>query len=263
MTPEELSRRLHQTADRLSVSPPPEPPAVMPTAGAGGRAGRGALLAAAAGIAVVLAIAGTTYALTRPSSSGGHYNTLAAATDSNAPSTTAPVSTSAAPSTSATASDSSTRSGTSTAATTACSPDAVTVKVVDQIAFSGHQLAILAVTNNAAAPCTVSGYPTVSVLDGNGDGVDATPVYSRNSDVYSGASDAPVTIAPGDAAGLYIGRLTDPSGTCDPVLNAQVAVLLNSSDKTPVDTPVSVGLCPGGRFLVSPFQPDTSEPAIP
>jgi membrane-bound inhibitor of C-type lysozyme len=123
-------------------------------------------------------------------------------------------------------------------------------------AGAGNRGQIFAVTNTGAAPCSVAGYPFVSLLDAQGRALTAVRA-DQNPSVAAPVSipangkayfDIAWTVVPDASAGERI----CPSAT-------RVRVLIPGETAT-LATPLTLSPC-GGRIRVNPFRA-TSEPAV-
>jgi hypothetical protein len=124
-------------------------------------------------------------------------------------------------------------------------------------AGAGNRSQILTLTNAGAAPCSLSGYPAVSLLDANG-----RPVTGVRSDQNPGTA-APVTLPAGGRAYFDIAWNVVPNEaqgqtTCPTA--ARVTVRLGP-DTAALAVPLSLTPC-GGRIRVNPVRA-TEEIAAP
>jgi hypothetical protein len=95
--------------------------------------------------------------------------------------------------------------------TATCTAAQLTVTANGSAAATGHSELIVELANRGPAPCTLSGFPTVSGTVGSGavvHGVDTTNVFLGMANPGSGPS--PVTLAPGVAAWVPLNFLDNP-----------------------------------------------------
>ncbi len=125
-------------------------------------------------------------------------------------------------------------------------------------AGAGNRAQILTVTNAGASPCSVSGYPAVSLLDANG-----RLVSGVRADQNPGTA-APVTLAPSgraffDIAWNVVPNEAEGQTTCPSA--ARIAVRLGT-DTASLAMPLSLTPC-GGRIRVSPVRATEDVVAAP
>lgn len=144
------------------------------------------LLAAAA----IFGVAGYYVGIMNGNTPTGHTNYIASQTTTSRASVVSP--------TAVTSSPVSSPSPTTATMVTTCVSSNLTVSLTNGNGTAGTYYYDLALTNTGATPCTLAGYPTVSVLDKTG-GVLGTAVHSGSSTTKS------ITLASGAAAYAAVG----------------------------------------------------------
>lgn len=125
-------------------------------------------------------------------------------------------------------------------------------------AGAGNRVQVLTLTNAGATPCSLSGYPSVSLLDANG-----RPVSGVRSDQNPGTA-APVTLAAGGRAFFDIAWNVVPNEaqgqtTCPTA--ARVTVRFGAETAS-LAVPLSLTPC-GGRVRVNPVRATEDVAAAP
>jgi hypothetical protein len=172
------------------------------------------------------------------------------------------------------------------AASTSCTSSDLSLTLSSFMAGMFHYANVYALTNNGTGACTIEGYPTVvtaNVPTATASAArahtrshrrrrtDATPVpltvHQADAPPW-GESPSPVTIQPGDSAGLIIGYVADPNAPSCPAALTSFKVTLPGTSAPITPDRTSFTVCPGnklGRDLyVSPIlpQPQPVPPAV-
>lgn len=121
----------------------------------------------------------------------------------------------------------------------------------------GHRLTTLALRNAGAAACTVSGYPTVTLLDDKGQALTSVrAVPSTAGYLVQGRASMPVAIRPGQAAWFDLAWSIipheDQGETVCP--SARTVRVVAPGAAAPIDLPLAFTPC-GGQVEVSPVRP--------
>lgn len=121
----------------------------------------------------------------------------------------------------------------------------------------GHRLTTLALRNAGAAACTVSGYPTVSLLDDQGRALTSVrAVPATGGYLVQGRVPTPVAIRPGQAAWFDLAWSVipheDQGETVCP--SARTVRVVAPGAAAPIDLPLAFTPC-GGQVEVSPVRP--------
>ena len=150
-------------------------------------------------------------------------------TDTSASSAT-PSATTPAPSPTATTTPSATRSA---PALVHCTPAQLTVRVLPGGAAQGVEIAAATFTNSSNAPCSLSGYPTVTLLLAGQVRLSASPAL--------GSTPTPVTLAPGKQAQALI----EDTSSCNAPLSDTISVVAPNqpAGATAYQRPFQLRLC--------------------
>jgi hypothetical protein len=157
-------------------------------------------------------------------------------------------------SSSSTTSTSSASTTSSTAAgSAACSH--ITAAAGQSQGAAGTITGVVTVTNTAATPCTVDGYPTMGLYSGSGAPLTVTMVNGLTVSVTPQASAPPssVTIAPSSTA-QFAYQISDvPVGaeTSCPASEQATTTMPGASSSSPY-FPLAIGPCNNGTIRVSP-----------
>ncbi|AYG93862.1 DUF4232 domain-containing protein [Brevundimonas naejangsanensis] len=121
----------------------------------------------------------------------------------------------------------------------------------------GHRLTTLALRNAGAAACTVSGYPTVSLLDDKERALTSVrAVQATGGYLVQGRAPTPVAIRPGQAAWFDLAWSVipheDQGETVCP--SARTVRVVAPGAAAPIDLPLAFTPC-GGQVEVSPVRP--------
>jgi membrane-bound inhibitor of C-type lysozyme len=127
----------------------------------------------------------------------------------------------------------------------------------DSDAGAGNRSNLIGVTNTGAAPCSVSGYPSVSLLDAQGrtlttirtDQTPATPTPVTLAANGKGYFDIAWNVVPNEGNGERV---------CPTATTVRVIV---AGDPVALSLPLTFTPC-GGRIRVNPFR-STTEPGVP
>ena len=168
--------------------------------------------------------------------STGSHGAGSSSTPAGTPSTTStalgtPTTTSSAPPPTATASTPSLTS--SAPALVYCTPAQLTVRVLQGGAAQGVEIAAATFTNSSAATCSLSGYPTVTLLLGGQVRVTASPAV--------GTVAKPVMLAPGK----QVQALIEDTSSCNAPLSDTIRVLAPNQPAaaTAYQRPFQLRLC--------------------
>jgi hypothetical protein len=139
-----------------------------------------------------------------------------------------------------------------------CSAAGTRIRLVDSRAAVGHALALFEARNTGSAPCTMSGYPGVEVLD------DAGTVLARASNhggtVVGSAPATLVTVGPRAAAYFGVESESICPGDQPDVPGTRVRVVL-PGDTAPLEAAAGVSVCPQPDIVVSPVRRTSSQVA--
>ena len=180
-------------------------------------------------------------------SGGSHAASPATTTTIGPTSTTAP-----APSSSA-----STTVARTTTTLGRCATSALALRPNSGSAATGHALAVFELRNTSSAPCRLTGYPGVRLLDAGG----ATLADAQRTAgfILGDAPAATVTVAAGQAAYFGVESANVCQGGGNPVPSATLRV--TPPDETAsLTVPATINVCPGGTsVLVSPVRATIAE----
>jgi len=129
----------------------------------------------------------------------------------------------------------------------------------------GHRIAIMALRNVGAETCTLTGYPAVTLLDGQGQALTGMRANQRpGSYLRSGQAPTPVTLQPKakaffDLAWTVIPNEGEGETTCP---TAERIRLTAPDDTAPVSLAQTFTPC-GGKFDVSPIRSLAEPPVQP
>lgn len=129
----------------------------------------------------------------------------------------------------------------------ACSAPALTIAEAGREGAAGSVFVTLRLTNTSGTPCTVTGYPTLELLDDQG-----LPLATSN--IKDGGPGETVTLAQGGAASFVVAFSTVGSGGDDCTPAAQLAITLSGTDE-PADVPVRDFAPCRGELRVRPVMP--------
>lgn len=121
----------------------------------------------------------------------------------------------------------------------------------------GHRLTTLALRNAGTAPCTMSGYPTVTLLDDKGQALTAVrAVPSAGGYLVQGRAATPVEVRPGQAAWFDLAWTVipheDEGETVCP--SARTVRVVAPGAAAAIDLPLAFTPC-GGQVEISPVRP--------
>ena len=152
---------------------------------------------------------------------------------------TPPAATSSEPSATAPSSPATTSSG---PALVYCTAAQLTVRVLEGGAAQGVEIAAATFTNSSSAPCSLSGYPTVTLLYGGQVRVTASPA--------AGSVPKPVTLAPGK----QVQALIEDTSSCNAPLSDTIRVVAPNqpAGATAYERPFQLRLC---TVTVDPVTP--------
>lgn len=201
-----------------------------------GRASRAALVLAPAG-AVLLALTGC--------GGGSHGPAKVAAPAAAGADASTPASASPTPGDTANASPTA-----SASATPACDFSALSARLAEQNAATGHDRLLIQLTNGSKAQCSLYGYPGVGLVDAQGKVSNIT--NDRGGDfTFPDVPAKTVDLAPGGVASFNVGMREIPGESEDCTDAAGVAVTPPGATTPPLKVTVAVTVC-GGRVSVSP-----------
>ncbi|MNJ18829.1 Membrane-bound lysozyme-inhibitor of c-type lysozyme [compost metagenome] len=129
----------------------------------------------------------------------------------------------------------------------------------------GHRVTTLALRNAGTAACTVTGYPSVSLLDGEGKLMTSVrAVQAPGSYLAQGRAPTPVEIRPQQAAWFDLAWTVIPhedkgETTCPSAKTVRVTA---PGAATAIALPLAFAPC-GGQVEVSPLRPVADAPAQP
>ena len=180
-------------------------------------------------LAAVLVVAGVSACSTGSTGGTGSSGPPGTPTDTTSSPSTPPSTTSSAPSATA-PSSAATSSG---PALVYCTPAQLTVRVLQGGAAQGVEIAAATFTNSSSAPCSLSGYPTVTLLYGGQVRVTASPA--------AGSAPKPVTLAPGKQAQALI----EDTSSCNAPLSDTIRVVAPNqpAGATAYERPFQLRLC--------------------
>ncbi|WGM48850.1 hypothetical protein KOAAANKH_03758 [Brevundimonas sp. NIBR10] len=130
-------------------------------------------------------------------------------------------------------------------------------------AGAGNRVAVLAAQNVGAQPCSLDGYPTVTLLDGQGRSLTEIRAEQQPGNYFGGATEpTPVTLAPQAKAYFDIAWSVVPNEAigeraCPDAATVRVAA---PGDTSVVTLAQAFAPC-GGRIRVRPFRATASDGA--
>lgn len=144
------------------------------------------------------------------------------------------------------------------AASTACRPAQLRLASDSGDAGAGNRANVFSVTNTGPAPCSVAGYPSVSLLDGRG-----AALGSIRSDQNPNTA-TPVNLTVGGKAFFDIAWNVVPhEGAGERVCPTAASVRVRiAGDATALTIPLVLTPC-GGRIRVNPFRSQSDPGAAP
>lgn len=145
-----------------------------------------------------------------------------------------------------------------------CKGDQLRLTSAGGDAGAGNRVAVLAVQNTGAQPCGLTGYPTVTLLDGQGKTLSVRAEQNPGSYFRNGQPPSPVELRPQgrawfDLAWSIVPHEGEGETTCPSATRIRITA---PGDTTAMTLTQPFTPC-GGRVRVSPFRPTESDVAPP
>ncbi|NEX92396.1 DUF4232 domain-containing protein, partial [Caulobacter sp. 17J65-9] len=133
-----------------------------------------------------------------------------------------------------------------------CRSGELTLKRIATDAGAGNRVATFALTSVAPKPCTLAGYPTLTLFDASGRTLPIRVVQTEQNYFESGGPAAPVTVAPNGRAVFYLAWNVVPS-TEAPCMTATRAQVTPPGGDQALEVEERIEAC-GGQVRVSPIR---------
>ncbi len=175
----------------------------------------------------------------------------ACSSDSSSPSTTGAPTTGSSPSTTTPPATSPSSSTSTTAGTAQCATGVLSGSVVGSSGAAGTIETTMALKNTASAPCVLSGYPGLQMLDAGGGAIPTTVVRQGS---YSFTAMPPTSVALGSGQALYfnIGYSDVPSGSETSCASAASLEITPPNAIDHLTIAATLAPCGAGTLVVSP-----------
>ncbi|HEY3814928.1 MAG TPA: DUF4232 domain-containing protein [Caulobacteraceae bacterium] len=121
-------------------------------------------------------------------------------------------------------------------------------------AGAGQREVVYAFTNNAAAACSLTGFPTLALIDAKGQPITSVPtVQSQDGDFAANGAPATVNLAPKGTAVFRI-RYTGISGAGIPCVNTAKIRVTPPGNTQAIDVNDALQVC-STQIMLSPVRP--------
>jgi Protein of unknown function (DUF4232) len=136
----------------------------------------------------------------------------------------------------------------------ACKSGDLSVKHQSDDAGAGQREVVYAFTNNAAAACSLTGFPTLALIDANGQPIGSVPtVQSEDGDFAANGAPATVNLAPKGTAVFRI-RYTGISGAGIPCVNTAKIRVTPPGNTQAIELNDALQIC-STQVRLSPVRP--------
>jgi photosystem II stability/assembly factor-like uncharacterized protein len=121
---------------------------------------------------------------------------------------------------------------------------------------SFHVVNVFGLTNIADRRCTLYGFPRVQLADPAGARI-PVKIVDTNADLWPRVVGRVLALAPRHTAGLYVGGVGNPNGTCTELGTVTLRLALPADPRRILTAPITPGICSGAKLYISPLLPNT------
>ncbi len=140
------------------------------------------------------------------------------------------------------------------AAPIACRSGDLALAHVSEDAGAGQREVVYSLTNNGPAACTLTGFPTLTLISATGQKIDSvTAVQSEDGDFAGNGASPTVTLAPA-GKGIFRIRFTGISGAGKPCVNPAKIRVTPPGNSQAIEIADGLQIC-DTEVLLSPIRP--------